>query len=42
MGIYFRKYAFGIDVQAGYPEMPAASVRSSFIKQFDFVESGWF
>ena len=41
LGIYFRKYAFGIDVQAGYGNAGGFG-QISFIKQFDFVESGWF
>ena len=41
LGVYFRKYAFGIDVQAGYGNAGGFG-QISFIKQFDFVESGLF
>jgi hypothetical protein len=41
LGIYFRNWAFGVDVQAGYGNAGGFG-QLSFIKQFDFVESGLF
>src|SRR5208283_3382128 len=41
LGVYFRKWAFGINVQAGYGTSGGFG-QISFIKQFDFVESGSF
>ena len=38
LGVYFRNWAFGIDVQAGYGNSGGFG-QISFIKQFDFVES---
>src|ERR1700719_1271160 len=41
LGIYFRKWGFGVDVQGGYGTAGGFG-QLSFIKQFDFVESGRF
>jgi hypothetical protein len=41
LGIYFRKWGLGIDVQGGYGTAGGFG-QLSFIKQFDFVESGGF
>ena len=41
LGIYFRKWGFGVDVQGGYGTAGGFG-QLSFIKQFDFVESGSF
>lgn len=41
LGVYFRRWGFGIDVQAGYGTAGGFG-QLSFIKQFDFVESGSF
>ena len=41
LGIYFREWGFGVDVQGGYGTAGGFG-QLSFIKQFDFVESGSF
>lgn len=41
LGVYFRRWGFGIDVQGGYGTAGGFG-QVSFIKQFDFVESGSF
>jgi hypothetical protein len=41
LGIYFRKWAFGVDLQAGYGNSGGFG-QISFVKQFDFAESGLF
>lgn len=39
LGVYFRRWGFGIDLQAGYGNSGGFG-QLSFVKQFDFVESG--
>jgi len=41
LGLYFRKWGFGVDVQGGYGDSGGFG-QISFIKQFDFVKSGSF
>jgi len=41
LGMYFRRWGFGIDIQAGYGTAGGFG-QVSFIKQFDFIESGSF
>jgi hypothetical protein len=41
LGVYFRKWGFGLDLQGGYGTAGGFG-QLSFVKQFDFVESGLF
>jgi hypothetical protein len=41
LGVYFRRWGLGIDIQAGYGTAGGFG-QLSFVKQFDFIESGSF